>query len=223
MSAISQTSDGNLPIGSFDVTMLQDGLSYVADNFSFDENTKKIQSTSARGRVSRQKVIVVDTTFSADMQLQDEDYDAPRPRHAFAIDADKDGVVEPYQIEKVGRVFTANDEFKCKVSGFAMVTPLIYIPATSRTPDDRSNAVSVAITSITLGAYVPRDVTLAATPYTATGLPTGLTCSTAGVISGTPSAAGTYTPTIKVASTRIVDGVTETLYGIAKFTWTITP
>lgn len=222
MSAISQTSDGQLPHGSFDVTILQDGQAYVADNFNFDENSTKLQSKSARGRVSRQKIIPTDVTFSADFQLADEDTDAPRPRHAFAVDADRDGVVEPYQIEKSGRVYAAEGEYKCKVSGFAMVNPLIYIPATSRTPADRTDASAGAIASVTLGAYVPRDVTLSATPYTATGLPTGIVCSTAGVLSGTPSAPGTFTVTLKVAATRTVDGTSETLSGVAKFTWTIT-
>jgi hypothetical protein len=222
MSAISQTSDGILPHGSFDITILQDGQAYVAENFNLEENSKKIQSSSARGRVSRQKVIITDSTFSADFQLADEDTDAPRPSHVFAVDADRDGVVEPYQIEKAGRVYAQEGEYKCKVSGFAMVNPLIYIPATSRTPEDRGSVTGSAITSLTLGAYVPRDVTLAATPYTATGLPTGLTCSTAGVISGTPSAIGAFAVTVKVAATRTVDGVSEALVGAAKFTWTIT-
>lgn len=222
MSAISQTADGSLPHGSFEVTVLQDGQTYVADNFNFDENAKKLQSMSPRGRVSRQKVIPTDVTFSADFQLADEDTDAPRPRHAFAVDADRDGVTEPYMVEKSGRTFVSDGEYKCKVSGFAMVTPLIYIPATTRTPADRTDASGGAITAITLGAYVPRDVTLAASPYTATGLPTGLACSTAGVISGTPSAPGPFAVTLKVTSTRTVDGVSETLTGVAKFTWTIT-
>jgi len=125
-------------------------------------------------------------------------------------------------VEKSGRTFVSDGEYKCKVSGFAMVTPLIYIPATTRTPADMSTASGGAISSITLGAYVPRDVTLSASPYTATGLPTGLACSTAGVISGTPSAPGTFAVTLKVTSTRTVDGVSETLTGVAKFTWTIT-
>lgn len=222
MSAISQTADGSLPHGSFDITILQDGQSYVADNFNFDENSKKLQSMSARGRVSRQKIIPTDTTFSADFQLADEDTDAPRPRHVFAVDADRDGVAEPYQIEKPGRTFGSDGEWKCKVSGFAMVNPLIYIPATSRTPADRTDASAGAITAVQLGAYVPRDVTLGANPYSATGLPTGITCSTAGSLTGTPSAPGTYSVTLKVTATRTVDGVSETLTGVAKFTWTIT-
>lgn len=222
MSAISQTSDNTVPHGSFDVTVLQDGQTYVADNFSFDENSKKLQSMSARGRVSRQKIIPTDVTFSADFQLADEDTDAPRPRHAFAVDADRDGNVEPYMIEKSGRVFAQDGEYKCKVSGFAMVNPLIYIPATTRTPADRTDASGGAITSVVLGAYLPRDATLTANTYTATGLPTGLSCSSAGTISGTPSAAGTYSTVLKVTATRVVDGVTETLTGVARLTWTIT-
>lgn len=222
MSTVPTVLDGELPFGSFDVTLLTDGEQYVAENFNFDENTKKLQSMSARGRVSRQKVILVDTTFAADFQLADEDQDAPRPKAVFAIDADKDGNIEPYQIEKPGRAFSLDGEFKCKVSGFAMVNPLIYIPATSRVPADRTDVSTVVLAGITLGTYLPRDVTLTATSYVATGLPTGVVCSTAGVISGTPTTPGISSVKIKVTATRTVEGVTETLHGVAKFTWTIT-
>ncbi|HEV2637605.1 MAG TPA: putative Ig domain-containing protein [Actinocrinis sp.] len=50
--------------------------------------------------------------------------------------------------------------------------------------------------------------------YTATGLPTGLTISSSGLISGTPSAAGTYNVTVTARDTT---GAT----GSASFTWTI--
>lgn len=222
MSSIPTTQDGVLPHGSFEVTLLNTGQKYIADNFSFDENTKKLQSKSPRGRAIRQKVVKLDTTFSADFQLADESTLAPRPREVFAVDADLDGNAEPYMIEKPGRMYVSDDEYKCKVSGFAMENPLIYIPATSRLPVDRTDASGGAITSVQLGAYLPRDVTLTASSYAATGLPTGITCSTSGAITGTPSAAGTYTPKITVGATRVVDGVTETLTGVVKFTWTIT-
>jgi cellulase/cellobiase CelA1 len=51
--------------------------------------------------------------------------------------------------------------------------------------------------------------------YTATGLPTGLSISSSGVISGTPTAAGTFGVTVTAT-----DGTGAT--GTATFTWTIT-
>jgi prepilin-type N-terminal cleavage/methylation domain-containing protein len=57
-----------------------------------------------------------------------------------------------------------------------------------------------------------------ATPmtWTATGLPTSLTISSGGLISGTPSAAGTFSVVV-----RVTDGFG--LFGDAAFTWTINP
>jgi type II secretory pathway pseudopilin PulG len=52
--------------------------------------------------------------------------------------------------------------------------------------------------------------------WTATGLPTGLTISTTGLISGTPSAAGTFAVVV-----RATDGFG--LFGDAAFSWTINP
>ena len=49
-------------------------------------------------------------------------------------------------------------------------------------------------------AYLDKSIAVSGgtSPYTvtATGLPPGLTIKSSGTISGTPSAAGTYTPTI---------------------------
>lgn len=50
--------------------------------------------------------------------------------------------------------------------------------------------------------------------YTATGLPTGLSISSAGLISGTPSAAGTFTVTVTAKDSTNASGSTT-------FTWTI--
>ncbi len=56
------------------------------------------------------------------------------------------------------------------------------------------------------------------TPYTwsATGLPGGLTVSSGGVISGTPTTAGTFSVTVKAT-----DAAAKT--GTATFTWTVNP
>jgi len=50
--------------------------------------------------------------------------------------------------------------------------------------------------------------------YSATGLPTGLSISSSGLITGTPSAAGTYTVTVTATDTTGAAGA-------ASFTWTI--
>ncbi|WP_174248670.1 putative Ig domain-containing protein [Streptomyces hundungensis] len=50
--------------------------------------------------------------------------------------------------------------------------------------------------------------------YTATGLPAGLTISTSGTVSGTPTQAGIYTVTVKATDTASATGT-------ATFTWTV--
>lgn len=222
MSNLSQSSDGVLPTGAFDITILEDGLQYQADGFSFDENATRLKTKSPRGRNSRNKVLADDVTFSADFQLADEDYDAPRPGMTFAIDADRDGNAEPYMIDKAGRTFVQDGEWKAKVSGFACVNPLPYVASGGTVSGALSHATGGAITTVQMGTYLPRDTTLTATSYSATGLPTGLSCSTSGAITGTPSAAGTYYAKIKVTATRVVRGITETLVGVREITWTIT-
>lgn len=221
MSALSQSADGVLPVGSFDITILEDGSIFQADNFSLDENATRVKSKSPRGRNSRNRVLVDDATFSADFQLADEDTDAPRPGFTFLVDADRDGVAEPYMIDKPGRTFTQDGEWKCKVSGFACANPLPYVSTAGKNSGALSNVTGGAITSVTFAAALPRDVTLTADSFTATGLPTGLSMSAAGVVTGTPSATGTFYTKVKVTGTRVVRGTTETLYGLREITWTI--
>ena len=203
--------------------MLETGTPYIADNFKFDENAKKIQTMSARGRVARQKVIATDISGTADFQISDDTTLSPRPRETFAVDADKDGNIEPYQVEKPGRTFAADDVFKCSVSIFAMANPLIYDSVTLLAPVLPSATHAIALTATNaLAAFLPRDVTLNATPWSATGLPSGVTMAAAtGVISGTPATAGTYSVTIKVGGTITVDGVVENRTGARKFTWVV--
>ncbi len=215
-------SDGQLPHGSFEVTMLETGKVFVADNFDIKPNTKKLSRMDAKGRVAAKKVIPQDISGSADFQIEEEDRVVPDSGESFGVDADKDGVAEPYFVDNAGRTFAQDDVFKCKVALEACVNPLIYIPTTTRAPIDRSDVEDVAIASVQLGAFVPRGVVLAATPYTATGLPTGIVCSTAGALSGTPTTPGAYNVTLKVAATLTVDGTAYTRVGIRKFTWTIT-
>jgi hypothetical protein len=223
MGAIQNLADGLLPTGSFDITMLETGTSFIADSFSFDENTTKIQSKSARGRVNRQKVIATDITGSADFQLADSTTLAPRPRETFAVDADLDGNVEPYMIEKPGRKFTADGEYKCSVSIMGMANPLLYDSVTLIAPVVPSLTHAVAMTATNaLAAFLPRDVTLGASPWSASGLPAGVTMVAAtGVISGTPTTAGSYNVTIKCTGSITVDGVVETRIGARKQVWVV--
>jgi hypothetical protein len=106
-----------------------------------------------------------------------------------------------------------------------VTTTLVSSAATD--PVFNSNSTAVAPTVINpgnrtgqVGVAETLQVTASggATPmtWTATGLPTGLTISTAGLISGTPSAAGTFSVVV-----RVTDGFG--LFGDAAFTWTINP
>ncbi|MEZ0578734.1 M4 family metallopeptidase [Nocardioides sp. MH1] len=79
-------------------------------------------------------------------------------------------------------------------------------------PGSRTSTVGTAISNVTLSA------TGGTSPYTwtATGLPGGLTVSSAGVISGTPTTAGTFSVTVTAK-----DAAAKT--GSASFTWTVNP
>ncbi len=80
-------------------------------------------------------------------------------------------------------------------------------------PGSKTGTVGSAVSNVTLAASGGTS------PYTwtATGLPNGLSVSTAGVISGTPSAAGTFNVTVTAR-----DSASTPKTGSASFTWTIT-
>lgn len=191
----NEFEDSSLPSGSFDLTILETGQRYVADNFAFDVDSTLLQTMDAQGRVNRQKVIQKSISGSADVQLEDRDTDLPATGHTFAVDADRDNNAEPYFVAKPGRSFSADGEFKAKIGIQACVAPLVYGSAgqtTAQLATGLTFASGGAITSFTLGAYLPKGLTLAASPYTSSTLPTGLSLNAStGVVSGTPSAAGT--------------------------------
>ena len=85
---------------------------------------------------------------------------------------------------------------------------------TVNNPGNKSGTVGTAIANITLTA------TGGTAPYTwsATGLPPGLSISTGGVISGTPTTAGTYNTTVTAR-----DSASTPQTGTATFTFTINP
>lgn len=224
LAQLTAVSDGDLPHGSFDITMLETGTVFIADNFKWDPTTKKLESMDSRGRVNRRKILPVGISGSCDFQLADKDTLAPQSRETFAVDADKDGNIEPYQVEKFGRTFESGDIFKASGSIDAMVNPLIYDSVTLLAPavPALTHAVAMAATNA-LAAFLPRDVVLAATPWTASGLPAGVTMAAAtGILSGTPTTAGSYYVTYKVAGTlTLEDGTVKTRVGIRKFLWTV--
>ncbi|NUP52749.1 MAG: glycoside hydrolase [Catenulispora sp.] len=90
-------------------------------------------------------------------------------------------------------------------------TPTNTVTVTS--PGNQSGTVGTAITPVQLQAT--DSATGQTLTYTATGLPAGLTLSTTGQITGTPTTATTATVTVTATDTT---GAT----GSATFTWTIT-
>jgi len=85
---------------------------------------------------------------------------------------------------------------------------------TPNNPGSQSGTVGTAIGNLTLTA------TGGTPPYTwsATGLPPGLSISSGGVISGTPTTAGTYSVTATAT-----DSASPAASGSTGFTWTISP
>jgi cellulase/cellobiase CelA1 len=80
-------------------------------------------------------------------------------------------------------------------------------------PGSQSGTVGTPVTGLQIhaSASVPGQ----SLSYTATGLPAGLSISSSGLITGTPTAAGTSTVTVTVTDTTGASGS-------ASFTWTIT-
>jgi prepilin-type N-terminal cleavage/methylation domain-containing protein len=114
----------------------------------------------------------------------------------------------------------------CPASACSYVTTTLVSSAASD-PLFNSNQSAVAPTvnnpgnqAGQAGVVVALQVTVsggvAPMTWTATGLPTGLSISTGGLISGTPTTAGTYSTVV-----RVTDGFA--LFGDAAFTWTISP
>ena len=79
-------------------------------------------------------------------------------------------------------------------------------------PGSQTSTQGTAISTLQISAT---DSAGKALTYSATGLPAGLAISSSGAITGTPSAAGTYTVTVTASS--------GTASGSASFTWTVNP
>ncbi|MFI5936733.1 putative Ig domain-containing protein [Actinoplanes sp. NPDC051494] len=87
----------------------------------------------------------------------------------------------------------------------------LRVTSPSPSTPDQSSSVNSPITPVTATAL---GATPASYKWTATNLPTGLTMSTAGVVSGTPTVPGTYVVTFVVKST----GTTQ---ANLMFTWSV--
>jgi hypothetical protein len=79
-------------------------------------------------------------------------------------------------------------------------------------PGNQAGTVGTAITGLQL--HASDSAAGQALTYSATGLPAGMSVSSSGLISGTPTAAGTYSVTVTAADSTGVSGS-------ASFTWTI--
>lgn len=230
MSYPTPVADGVLPHGSFDITILELGASFVADNFQGEQDAKVLRSNNKIGTPRRQKVVVGAWDGSCDIQLETSSTALPRPGMFFVADEDGDGTAEPFMVVKPGKTFSADGETKAKLSITRCLNPVIYASAGKTTAElfaGISYASGGAITTLNLEAHLPAGVTLASNPWSASGLPAGLSISAAnGDITGTPTTPGSSVVTVKVSATRtyLHNGaeVTETLTGSRTFKITIT-
>ncbi|GAA1220487.1 hypothetical protein GCM10009665_08200 [Kitasatospora nipponensis] len=93
--------------------------------------------------------------------------------------------------------------------------PIGQAPGNTVTVTNPGNQTSTAGTALSL-QIAGTDSGGAALTYTATGLPAGLSISAAGLISGTPTTAGTSSVTVRATDTTGASGQTS-------FSWTVNP
>ena len=115
-----------------------------------------------------------------------------------------------YTLQQTGNDFIETDE--CTNRGSALTVTVDRLPAfATDTLPARTWIDDVAIGPFTVGAATGGDTPLS---YSASGLPSGVTMSSARAISGTPTSPGSGTATITVTDN---DGDTDT----ASFAWTV--
>ncbi len=103
----------------------------------------------------------------------------------------------------------------------AMYAPTGGLPIGTTTGGNRVTVTNPGNQSGTVGTPLSLQITGtdsagAALTYSATGLPAGLSISTSGLISGTPTTTGTSTVTVKATDSTSASGTTS-------FTWTVNP
>jgi hypothetical protein len=225
-----ELKDGQLPTGVFDITLLETGTVYAADNFQGDQDVTVVRRKNFIGLPSAQKFIRSFLDGSADLQLATESTAIPGVGMAFVADFDGDGTAEPWLIQKPGKTFEAEGETKLKCGISAAVNPVIYGSAGKTTAElyaGISFVEDALITPFTLAAHLPAGAALVAATWAHAGLPSGLSIdATTGVVSGTPTTVGVSYVKITVDAKREIvrNGalVTQTLRGVREFVITIT-
>lgn len=224
-----ELKDGQLPTGCFDITVLETGTTYVADNFQGDQEVTVVRRKNSIGLAAAQKFIKAFLDGSTDLQLASESTAIPEPGMAFLADFDGDGTAEPWLIQKPGKTFEMEGETKLKCAISAAVNPVIYASSGKTTAQlyaGISLVEDAAMTPFTLAAHLPAGATLTPATWAAAGLPAGVTMdATTGVVSGTPTDDGTYYVRVTVTATRqIVRNralFTQTLTGVREFVITV--
>jgi len=117
-----------------------------------------------------------------------------------------------------GTTSVANGAFTATVPGRSLVTYVIAggvvsgNTVTVTNPGNQTGTVGTAISGLQIqGTDSASGQTLT---YTASGLPAGLSISSSGLITGTPSSGGTFSPVVTATDTTGASGSTS-------FTWTI--
>jgi len=201
-------SDGTLPTGSVDITILESSEIYTANNFTWTQDTTSdVQRNHADGLPKGFEVKPGFTNGTLDLQLADSEQALPEINNTFSIGS------LGYALTSRGLAKEQNGEWKLSAGLRLLSNPLITEPIAAVALTQNS-----AMTSINSAAVGPES----GLTYTwsASSLPSGTSIdSSTGVISGTPDTVETTTAKIFASSTNS-DG--NTIKGVRYIPFTVT-
>lgn len=200
--------DGTLVTGTEDITILETGEVYGAENFGWTQDAiADITATNGDGSPKGSQIKPGFTNGTGVLQLADDSQPLPKINETFQVDG------EGYYISGRGKPQEQNGETKISINFRKCENPLITEPAANV-----ALTQSVAMTQIDSAAVGPESGLTYA--WSATGLPSGVSIdSGTGAITGTPDTVETAAAVIKCSATK-ADG--NSVVGTRYITFTVT-
>lgn len=189
----SKFSDGGLPRGSKQITILESGGLFTASNIQWDTPTEAIRQKDHNNKPKAQRFDEDFTDGSATLQLA-SDSTIPSINDTFVVGD------YGYQLTQVSEPFEQNAANVVNINFTRCVNPLIRQPVvdkalTQNTAVDAADKLDVLLP----GFFSSSNAWISNIVYAATNLPTGLSISSStGEITGTPTTVETTEVTITV-------------------------